>query len=174
MERSPLLDYLIKNRLLLAMVAGGIVLVGSAIGVAQSNNLMETLVLDFGGERAKADVERLDRDRYRLRFAREAEIFARLYSGPIRGAPKDESKFVIDIAYDPSNPVHFLPAGLSYLPALVTGLLFVSGLGLVLSARRMARAAQRIQFNQFGRSPKHRRRHHHHHHHHRKHHHRHA
>ena len=42
----------------------------------------------------------------------------------------------IQVVYDPENPDSFQPAGLSYVPGAVTGVLFLGGMVLVLQARR--------------------------------------
>ena len=138
-------NWLVKNWPTLVLVLLGVSLIGVAAWIAQSNDIVRRLALDFKGSRGMATVEPMGPDQYRMRFTQESAIYSRLYKGKIAGAQEGAESFQIPIVFEPSDPGRFLPAGLSYKPAIFAGLLFVAGMAISLYARRGAYAAARLQ-----------------------------
>ncbi len=131
---------------MLIMVLAGMFFVGLGAWVGQSNNVVERLKLDTSGTRGVAIAEPFGPNEYRLRLSLDSAIYARVYKGVLPGASSDTTKeFSIPVAYDPAQPGHFLPAGLSYLPAFGAGSLFILGMAFVLFARRATVVAVRMQ-----------------------------
>ncbi len=138
--------YFGKNWPMFLMLVAGIALVGVAAWVAQKNNLVNQLTLDVNGVRGMATAEPRGPDSYWLRLALDTVIYSRMYNGKLVGAsPSSNEPFSIPVSYDPADPKGFLPAGQSYVPAIVSGLLFLAGMTCALLARRAAFAAARYQ-----------------------------
>ena len=86
-----------------------------------------------------ATAEPLAAGEYRLRMALESSIYARGYSGKLPGADSENNtEFSVPVVYDPADPIRFLPSGQTYVPAVISGLLFLLGMTCVLMARRTA------------------------------------
>ena len=122
----------------LALILGGIGLVGAAVVVAQRTHLRETFVLDWRGTTTEGSAERIGKDRYRLRYVLPTGIHARTYEGNVPFTRTEGDRLPITLVYSPSRPSDFQPRGLSYIPAAFVAVLFVSGMSCVLYARRMA------------------------------------
>lgn len=128
------------------MVLTGVLLVGVAAWIAQYSDLLRRLTLDIKGDRGTAIAEPFGPGEYRLRLALGSSIYARIYKGTLPGADlESNAEFSVPVVFDPADPGRFIPADRSYVPAVVSGLLFLLGMALVLTARRAASAAERIQ-----------------------------
>ncbi|MCC6152259.1 MAG: hypothetical protein IT367_00775 [Candidatus Hydrogenedentes bacterium] len=139
-------SYFGRNWPMFLMLVSGIVLVGVAAWVAQKNDLMRRLTLDVKGVRGMATAEPRGADTYWLRLAMDTVIYSRMYKGKLSAAdPNSNEPFSLPVSYDPADPKGFLPAGQSYVPAIVSGLLFLAGMTCALLARRAAFAASRYQ-----------------------------
>ena len=139
-------SYLGKNWAMFLMLVSGIALVGVAAWVAQKNDIMRRLTLDVKGVRGMAVAEPRGADTYWLRLALDTAIYSRLYNGKLSAKnPNSNEPFSIPVSYDPMDPKGFPPAGPSYVPPIVSGLLFLAGMTCALLARRAAFVAARYQ-----------------------------
>lgn len=169
-NEAPALSYLAKNWPQLVMVAAGVLLVIVAAGIGQKHNVAHQLTLEATGMRGMATAEPLAANEYRLRLALETAIYSRSYRGELSGGdPDSNAEFSVPVVYDPTDPARFLPSGQSYLPAVLTGVLFLLGMTCVLFARRTAVSVNRMQQlarmraeEERRRKKKHRHKHHHH------------
>lgn len=131
---------------MILMVLTGILLVGVAAWIAQYSDLLRRLTLDIKGDRGTAIAEPFGPGEFRLRLALGPSIYARIYKGALPGSDQENNtEFSVPVVFDPADPGRFIPANRSYVPAVVSGLLFLIGMTFVLTARRAASAAERIQ-----------------------------
>ena len=124
-----------------ALLGAGVALVLGASLFAQRAGLGRNLVLDFRGMRAIGSAEPMADGAYSLRYEHPSGvIYRRHYSGRLSGEPSPEEAFDIAIVFDPDDPRHFQPAGLSYLPGVAALTAFIVGMVCVLKAHARIRA----------------------------------
>ena len=115
-------------RRLIAQLLGGVALVVAAMLVANHTGLMDSLGLDFKGEQAVGRAEMDPNGRCILRFEDPTGAIRRKqYDGGFGFQRLNNGVTEIRVVYDPSDPDSFQPAGLSYVPGVVTAILFLSG-----------------------------------------------
>lgn len=142
-KSSPDLDSAAKPgrgmmRHLLLHVLAGLSCVVVASYIAQHVDLGRNLVLDLKGERAPGTAEFDASGVCRLRFVDRGDvIYRRRYEGGFGLQRVRGPEAAITVVYDPEHPNQFQPLGLSYVPAVGTGVLFAAGLYLVLRSRRL-------------------------------------
>lgn len=144
-ESSAMASFLQKQWAKLAMIVAGILLVGAGAWVAQSQNLLSRVLLEFNGERTEAIAEPLPQGKYRFRLVLDTATYSRTLTRSVKGAPEGAEEFIVPVVYDPADPYHFEPAGTVYGHAAISLVLFIAGMACVLTARRAAFAAERIQ-----------------------------
>ena len=133
----------------LPFMVAGIILVLTAAVLAQKLQLGEKLQLDLSGVREVGSAEALEEENtWNIRYqANDGAIYRKHYKGRLSGNSDAEGAIEISIVYDPDQPSDFQPRGLSYLPGTVSILLFVVGMGCMLSARQRTRRPRRSKQN---------------------------
>jgi hypothetical protein len=133
----------IPFRPFLALTAGVFLVMAGAM-VGERTGLGEKLWLDWNGGRAEGRVEQLASGLYRISFtAPEGSIHARggvKSLGPLHALRPDAP---LRVAYNRETPGQFQPVGVSWLPGALAIALFLSGMSLAITARRMALRAFR-------------------------------
>ena len=124
---------------IITFVITGVTLVLLATYIGSRLELGPKLDLDLRGERTTGTVERKANDTYRIRYTLDDRIYAASYTGGFATQPPEGETFEIEVAYDPDNPEHVQPAGISYKPGAAIGLLFLAGLTCILHARHTVR-----------------------------------
>ena len=121
---------------MIGLVVGGVCLVGMAALVGRFTDLSPKLKLDVAGERTQGEVESTGDGVYRLRYEHPGgDIYSRRYTGGFGLQSVKGEISEITVVFAMEQPERFQPAGVSYIPAGIAGLLFVAGMGCVLHAR---------------------------------------
>jgi len=125
-------------------IFAGVACVLLASFIAQRTGVGKSGPLDLKGARGPATVERSPDGVNRIRFeAPSGAIYRQRYDGGFGFQRPTGPISDITVAYDPTNPEDFQPAGVSYVPGAVSLLLFFVGMAFVLHARRVATRARR-------------------------------
>jgi hypothetical protein len=123
---------------MIGLVVGGVCFVGVAALVGRFTDLSPKLKLDVAGERIQGMVESTGDGVYRLRYKHPGgDIHSCRYTGGFGLQPVEGEASEITVAFAMDRPDLFQPAGVSYIPAGITGLLFVAGMSCVLHARHV-------------------------------------
>ncbi len=122
---------------MMAFALVGVLLVTVSIFVARYFELGQHIGLDFQGERVSGSAEPTDDGAFRLRYEAEDGIHARTYRGGFGLQETADHPFDVDLVADPEKPGRFQPAGLSYLPGVLTLMIFCVGMACILHARRI-------------------------------------
>lgn len=135
---QPTLDQLARARMI-AFAMVGVLIVTAAIFVARYFEVGLHIGLDLQGERVTGLAEPNGDGSYRLRYETADGIHARTYRGGF-GLQDSSSEHPFDVEFvaDPEKPGRFQPAGLSYLPGVLTLAIFCVGMACIFHARRIA------------------------------------
>ena len=133
---EPTQDELARGRMIMfAMV--GVLIVTASIFVARYFELQLHIGLDLQGERVMGSAQPNENGSYRLRYETEDGIHARTYRGGFGLQETSDRPFDVQLVRDPEKPGRFQPAGLSYLPGVLTLAIFCVGMACILHARRI-------------------------------------
>ncbi len=134
---EPTPDQLVRARMMMFVMAG-VLLVTVSIFVARYFELNQHIGLDLQGERIQGSAEPTEDGAYRLRYeATDGGIHARTYRGGFGLQATADHPFEVELVRDPETPGRFQPAGLSYLPGVLTLMIFCVGMACILHARRI-------------------------------------
>ncbi len=115
----------------------GVLIVTVSIFVARYFELALHIGLDLQGERVMGTAQPNEDGSYRLRYETEGGIHARTYRGGFGLQDTADHPFDVQLVRDPEQPGRFQPAGLSYLPGVLTLAIFCVGMACILHARRI-------------------------------------
>ena len=136
---------------LLGLVVAGVVLVGAAALVGRFTGLGPKLKLDVAGERVEGTAESTGGGVYRLRYQHpRGDIYSCRHTGGLGWQRIKGGESEITVVFAPGNPAQFQPAGVSYIPAVIAGILFAAGMSCILHARRVM---TKMRFSRVGPAP---------------------
>jgi len=133
---------------ILGLMLLGMALVGCAVYLSQRWNLAPKLSLDFRGIRADGRAETSPDGSHQLRLVLGDRILRRSYGDDFGFQRTGTDTFPVTLVYDPENPNHFQPLGVSYRPGIMVGAVFALGMMSILYARRVVQQVQRAQQQQ--------------------------
>ncbi len=133
---------------ILGLMLLGMALVGCAVYLSQRWNLAQKLSLDFRGTRAEGRAETSVDGTYQLRLVIGDRIMRRSYDEDFGFQRTGVDMFPVTLVYDPEQPNHFQPLGVSYRPGIMVGAVFALGMMSILYARRIVQQVQRAQRQQ--------------------------
>jgi hypothetical protein len=135
-DKPSLWRYYGKDVLLNLFV--GIALIAIAAAIGNYVGIGPKFDLDMRGRAIQGQIEKLDENRYALRYEHPSgTIYRAYYTGSLGIQRPTAIPGPITLVYDPGDPRRFQPHGVSYIPSVPVGAAFIIGMIFVLRSRRL-------------------------------------